>query len=125
MPKSSLLTIILAPLFLSACAGPPFSYAEDRCVGSANQCRSSCIGINDGPAQAACYARCQDRESTCYSTGYDGVGSSLSEESLIGLKKSEAEKQADYERWKAKKAREEAEDQATAPQSGQMAPQEE
>lgn len=110
------ITAVFIPLalILSSCTSAPFSYAEDRCLGSANQCRTSCIGLNDGAVQSACYATCQDREAACYATGYDGTGSALSEEELIGIARSEAEKEADYQRWKAEKARKEAEEKAKA-----------
>jgi len=96
-------------LMATGCTTPPFSYSSDRCLGSYNQCSNSCASIQNGPAQSACYQRCTDRQSTCYTAGDDGAGSSLAQESLIGLKKSEAEKQADYERWKANKEKENAE----------------
>jgi len=90
----------------SACSQPLFGYAQDRCVGAYNQCRNSCKDMPFGGAQSSCYDRCLDRETQCYATGDDGAGSSLSQESLMGVSRSEAEKQADYERWKAQKERE-------------------
>ncbi len=90
----------------SGCSLPPFGYAQDRCVGAYNQCRNSCKDMPFGGAQSSCYDRCLDRETQCYATGDDGAGSSLSQESLMGVSRSEAEKQADYERWKAQKERE-------------------
>ena len=92
----------------AGCSVAPFGYAQDRCVGSYNQCRNNCKDAQFGGAQTSCYDRCLARESQCYATGDDGAGSTLSQESLIGLSRSEAEKQADYERWKAQKEREEA-----------------
>jgi|GEM_PF-1537901 len=103
---------------LTACASNTygngvFSYSKDRCLGAYNQCRNNCPSIDSGPAQSACYERCLDRQSQCYSVGDDGAGSSLSQESLIGYSKSQEEKEAEYQRWKANK---EKEDEADASQ---------
>ena len=94
----------LASLSLvAACASAPFSYSDDRCRGAYNQCRNSCKDMPSGGASAACYDRCLASEQRCYAVGDDGVGSSLAQESLIQKSRSEAEKEADYRRWKAKR----------------------
>ena len=90
----------------AGCSTPLFGYAQDRCVGAYNQCRNSCKDMPFGGAQSACYDRCLNRETQCYGTGDDGAGSTLSQEGLMGESRSEAEKQADYERWKAQRERE-------------------
>ena len=94
---------------MSACSSGPFSYAQDRCVGAYNQCRNNCKDYGDGSAQGACYDRCLERETQCYASGDDGAGSTLSQESLIGYSRSEAEKQRDYERWRANREKEKTE----------------
>lgn len=88
------------------CAGAPFSYTSDRCLGAYNQCRNQCPSIEYGEAQAACFDRCLAREQQCYAVGDDGAGSSAAQDELIGDKRDRAEKQADFERWKAQKERE-------------------
>ena len=95
-------------MLTTGCAAP-FSYAGDRCLGYYNQCRNSCKDVQNGPAQSACYERCQERENQCYASGPDGSGSSISEESLIGYSRSEQEKQQGFEAWKAQKEREASE----------------
>lgn len=105
----------LLALFLSACASPPFSYAEDRCLGQQNQCRNQCVSIDSGPSRAACEQRCLTLEDRCYTSGADSGTSSLAEEILIDDLRNEAEKEAAYRSWKARKAREEA---AAAAESG-------
>ncbi len=105
---------IRIPLFvfllgLTIGCAAPFSYSADRCLGAYNQCRNACKDIDSGPAQSACYERCSERETLCYSSGDDGAGSSLSQESLIGLSRKEAEKEAGYRAWKAEREREAAE----------------
>lgn len=97
-----------AALFLGACASPPFSYAQDRCVGQQNQCQTQCASIESGPARAACTQRCFTLEDRCYASGADSGTSSLAEEILIDDLRNEAEKEAAYRAWKARKAREEA-----------------
>lgn len=105
-------------VFLSlaaGCAGAPFSYAEDRCTGSHNQCQTACTGIDNGPARSACIERCYTQEDRCRMTGDDGVGSSLAEESLIGRGRTQSEKEAEYRRWKSQRDRERAEAGETPP----------
>ena len=97
-----------AALLLGACASPPFSYAQDRCVGQQNQCQTQCASIDNGPARAACTQRCFTLEDRCYASGADSGTSSLAEEILIDDLRNEAEKEAAYRAWKARKAREEA-----------------
>ena len=97
-----------AALFLAACATPPFSYAEDRCVGQQNQCQTQCASIDSGPARAACTQRCFTLEDRCYTSGADSGTSSLAEEILIDDLRNEAEKEAAFRAWKARRAREEA-----------------
>ena len=97
-----------AALLLGACASPPFSYAQDRCVGQQNQCQTQCASIDSGPARAACTQRCFTLEDRCYASGADSGTSSLAEEILIDDLRNEAEKEAAYRAWKARKAREEA-----------------
>ncbi len=109
--KISLIGAVLA--LTAGCSSAPFGYAQDRCLGAHNQCRNNCKDMPFGGAQSACYDRCLARETQCYATGDDGAGSTLSQESLMGLSRSEAEKQAEYERWKAQKERDAA-DKAAA-----------
>ena len=88
--------------FAAGCAnGNVFGYAEDRCLGSHNQCQTGCASIQSGPARSACMDRCLLQEDRCYATGDDGVGSSIAQDSLIKRSRTAAEKQADYERWRA------------------------
>jgi len=100
--------------FIAGCTSAPFSYAGDRCNGAYNQCRNSCVDMPFGGAQSSCFDRCLARESQCYATGDDGAGSSLAQESLIGQSRTDAEKEAGYQRWKAQKERERAEAEAEA-----------
>lgn len=95
-----------AVALLAGCTSAPFSYAEDRCLGGHNQCRTQCISIDAGPARSACEQRCLMREDRCYVSGDDGTGSSLAQESLIGAARSEAEKEAAFEEWKRRRERE-------------------
>lgn len=94
---------------LGSCAGPPFgisppfSYAEDRCVGEFNQCRTRCVGIPSGAARAACDDRCLANETQCYGSGPTGVGQSLSVEAAIADARNEREKEAAFQRWKRQK----------------------
>ncbi len=91
-----------------ACSSAPFSYAEDRCTGQHNQCQTDCAALNDGPARSACMQRCYSVEDRCYSSGYDGSGSSLSVDEGVGAARSRAQKEADYEAWRAERQREKA-----------------
>ena len=95
-------------LSLAACASAPFGYADDRCLGVANQCQSSCVGIDNGPARAACAEQCFTRETQCYARGDADSYSPISEQHLIGDKKSEKEKEEAYADWKATRDRENA-----------------
>ncbi|WP_411820628.1 hypothetical protein ABFZ85_04990 [Hyphococcus formosus] len=95
-------------LLLGACTSAPFGYAENRCTGQQNQCQANCTNIDNGPARSACIQRCYSAENACTINGYDGAGSSMAIEDSIGASKSRAEKEADYERWRAEKARERA-----------------
>ena len=108
MPNLTFAGAAATALLLSACASPPFSYAEDRCLGQQNQCRNQCASVGNGPARAACEQRCFTLEDRCYASGADGGSSSLAEEALIKDLRDEAEKEAAYRAWKARKAREEA-----------------
>ena len=112
---------IAAALLLNACASAPFSYAEDRCLGQQNQCRLECASIGQGPARASCDQRCLTLEDRCYASGADADASSLAEERLIGDLRNEAEKEAAFRRWKARKQAEEAAlaaESAAEPQGG-------
>ena len=96
---------------LAACAtnnygNGVFGYSKDRCAGSYNQCRNDCLNAPSGAASAACYDRCLTAENRCYASGDDGARSTLSQESLIGRARDAEEKQADYERWKARRDKE-------------------
>lgn len=97
-----------ASLFLAACSTAPFGYSEDRCLGEHNQCQTACTNIDNGSARAACIERCYDNESRCYASGPSGDGSSLATDRAIGAARSQAEKEAAYERWKAQRERERA-----------------
>ena len=99
---------LAAALFLSACVSAPFSYAEDRCLGQQNQCRLECASIGQGPARASCEQRCLTLEDRCYTSGANPETSSLAEERLIGDLRNEAEKEAAFRRWKARRDAEEA-----------------
>lgn len=104
-----LVSLALLPL-TAACIGEPFGYASDRCAGSHNICQTECTSIDDGPARSACVQRCYDRESQCYATGYEG--SSTAVDRAVGEARTEAEKEADFQRWKAQRAKESAEKEA-------------
>lgn len=96
---------------LTACSpnnygGGVAGYSRDRCAGSYNQCRNDCLNAPDGAASAACYDRCLASESRCYTVGDDGARSTLSQDDLIGRARDAEEKQADYERWKARRDKE-------------------
>lgn len=105
---------IAATLLLSACVSPPFSYAEDRCLGQQNQCRNNCASIDNGQSRAACEQRCFTLEDRCYASGADSGTSSLAEEILIDDLSNEREKEAGYRAWKAQKERERAAAEAAA-----------
>lgn len=94
---------------IAGCAETPFGYSSDRCLGAYNQCRNQCPSIESGDAQAACYDRCLAREQQCYAVGDDGAGSSMAQDRLIGDQRDRADKEAEFERWKARKERERAE----------------
>jgi hypothetical protein len=98
----------LFAMLLSACASAPFGYAENRCTGQQNQCQSDCSDLDDGPGRSACIQRCFSVENTCSASGYDGSGSTLAVDSGAAASRSRAEKEAAYEEWRAKKARERA-----------------
>ncbi|GJL91268.1 hypothetical protein [Hyphococcus sp.] len=100
-------TIFIATL-LGACSSAPFGYADNRCTGQQNQCQSDCANLDDGPGRSACIQRCYSVENTCSTSGYDGTGSSLAVDSGVAASRSRAEKEAAYEEWRAKKARERA-----------------
>lgn len=102
-----MLSAVLAPLLTAACAGEPFGFAADRCQGAHNQCQTDCTGLDDGPARGACIQRCYDRETQCYASGYEG--SSIAVDRAAGAARSQAEKEADFQRWKAERERESAE----------------
>lgn len=106
------LAAVPALLLTAACAGEPFGYAADRCQGAHNQCQTDCAGLDDGPARAACIGRCYDRETQCYATGDEG--SSIAVDRAAGAAQTQAEKEADFQRWKAERARESAEKAAEA-----------
>lgn len=99
---------------VSGCVGEPFSYSADRCNGAYNQCVNTCKDAPFGGAQSACFDRCLANESQCYSIGPNGDGSTLAEESLISVARSQAEKEADFQRWKARRDRERAAAEAAA-----------
>jgi hypothetical protein len=103
----------LAAAALASCSsGPlPFGYADDRCSGQQNQCQLDCSGLDDGPARSACIQRCFSVEDTCYASGYDGSGSSSAVDRAVGDARSRAEREAEYERWKAQRDRERAEEE--------------
>jgi len=108
--------------FLAACStnnygGGVFGYSRDRCVGSYNQCRNNCLDAPDGASSAACYDRCLASETRCYATGDEGAQSTLSQESLIGRARDAEEKQAEYERWKARRDKEREADADTENQA--------
>ncbi len=98
---------LLSGAFLAAasCVGGPFSFADDRCLGSYNQCQNSCTGAGEGPARAACADRCLAQETRCYGTGDDQAGSALAVDAAISAARTKKEKAAAFERWKAEKAR--------------------
>lgn len=85
--------------------GKPFGYARDRCYGAHNQCQTDCASIDDnGPARSACIERCLTLEDRCYMTGDDGTA--LSVGGAIGEARTQEEKEADFQRWKAQRQRE-------------------
>lgn len=94
----------LAALPLSvSCVGEPFSYAEDRCLGVQNQCQTECTSADDGAVRSACIARCYESERQCRWSGYEG--SSLAVDEAIGEARTEREKEAAFQRWKARRAK--------------------
>ncbi len=95
-------------MLLGACASAPFGYADNRCTGQQNQCQSDCSDLNDGPGRSACIQRCYFVETRCSASGYNGSGSTLAVDSGVAASRSRAEKEAAYEEWRAKKARERA-----------------
>lgn len=111
--KHALFAITCAT-FLPACAGNVydgagiFSYSKDRCQGAYNQCRLQCIETPNPSVAASCLDRCQESESQCYAVGPDNSTSTIAQESLIGLAKSETEKREAYEQWRLSKQRERA-----------------
>lgn len=105
----------LMPLLSAACVGEPLGYAADRCQGAHNQCQTDCTGLDDGPARAACIGRCYDRETQCYASGYEG--SSIAVDRAAGAARTQAEKEADFQRWKAERARESTENAAEEAQA--------
>lgn len=107
----SIKTILGASFLMAsaaACSSAPFGYAEDRCVGQQNQCQTDCAGLDDGPARSACIQRCYATENRCYASGHDGSGSALSIDQAVGEARTQAEKEAAYEAWRAKRQRERA-----------------
>ncbi len=96
-------------ILAAGCSSAPFGYAENRCTGQHNQCQTDCLGLKDGPARAACIQRCYDVENRCLTLGYDGSGSSLAIDQAVGAARSQAQKEADYEAWRAQQQREKAE----------------
>jgi len=104
-------------LFVSGCASEPFGYADDRCVGSYNQCASSCAQIGDGPARAACEDRCYSSETRCYGAGDEGTALSVGRS--IGEARSERQKQEDYERWKAARDKEKQDAESAAEEASE------
>lgn len=108
-PACSVLLTSSVTLLLTACVSAPFSYSEDRCLGSYNQCRTSCTSVPDGAAQSACFSRCLDSERQCRATGNEGAGSNLAQDSLIGRAQTEREKEAAFREYKARKVRERVE----------------
>lgn len=97
-----------APLFIFAagCTSAPFSYAEDRCTGQHNACQTGCTNLDDGAARSACIQRCYAVENTCRTTGHDGSGSSLAVDSGAGAARTQKQKEAAYEEWRANRQRE-------------------
>ncbi len=105
--RNSISAILFATL-LGACASAPFGYADNRCTGQQNQCQSDCSDLDDGPGRSACIQRCYSVENTCSTSGYNGSGSTLAVDSGVAASRSRAEKEAAYEEWRSKKARERA-----------------
>ena len=108
MRISNYFSAALAVLMLGACSSAPFSYADNRCTGQQNQCQNDCSDLNDGPGRSACIQRCYSVETRCSASGYNGSGSTLAVDSGVAASRSRAEKEAAYEEWRAKKARERA-----------------
>lgn len=101
----------LAALPLSvSCAGEPFGYAEDRCLGAHNQCQTDCTSADNGAVRSACIERCYQQETQCYGSGDEG--GSLAVGRAIGEARTEADKEAEFQRWKARRAKEAAEKEA-------------
>ena len=96
-------------LTAAGCSTPLFGYAEDRCTGQHNACQASCTNLDDGAARSACIQRCYAVENRCRTSGYDGTGSSLAVDSGVGAARSQKEKEAAYEEWRAQRQREQLE----------------
>lgn len=103
--RYALFSALGALVFAAGCAAP-FSYAENRCTGSANRCYTSCTGVqgqNNGPARAACEARCRQSESSCSTGGSATYPSSLASEAGVSAARSQSEKERGYTEWKRRK----------------------
>ena len=100
---------VLAAALAAGCSSTSFGgYAENRCTGQQNQCQRDCLGLGDGPARSACIQRCYTVEDRCTASGYDGSGSSLSIDQGVAAARSQQEKEADFEAWRAQQKREKA-----------------
>ncbi|WP_375202498.1 hypothetical protein [Hyphococcus sp.] len=97
---------VLFAVVTAGCSSAPFSYASDRCTGQHNACQAGCTDLDDGAARSACIQRCYAVEDRCRSSGYDGTGSSLAVDSGVGAARSQEEKEAAYEEWRAQRQRE-------------------
>lgn len=105
---------LAAAALLSGCVEWPFSYAENRCTGAYNQCTNNCTSISatQGGAASACLDRCLASENRCQGVGADS--DSLAIGSAIAAKRSQAQKEADYQSWLKKRGEERAAAAATA-----------
>lgn len=98
--------VIAAGLVLSSCASEPFSYSDDRCLGSYNQCRNDCAQARSAAVEDACFKRCLTTQQQCYATGDEAAGSTIAQDELIGRARTQREKEAAFRRYKARKQRE-------------------
>ncbi len=116
--RCSLLVSVFLALCTASCTnyqvnvplvtGAPFGYAQDRCRGGFNQCRTDCLSAPDALSRSACDARCLDAETQCYATGEKVSDEPLSQTGSISAAQREAEKEQAWREFKARKERERA-----------------
>lgn len=53
---------------LASCASGPYQEKEGmaRCIAAADDCSRRCVGVDNGPARAACEDQCRAQADACY-----------------------------------------------------------